>query len=362
MLTMIFLSGCGGGGGGTGGSSLPIQKVPNAPTNVIATAGVNQATINFAAPTFNGSEIINYTVTSSPGNISVTGTTSPIIITGLANIPYIFTVKANSSTDSSTPSQSNSITPMAATILDDNLRPLLVKNGTDNFLATKKIDGIYLSKYDQHYVLLGQVSILTDNNATLDGFFSPLGSDYVYVVSTKKKDATSIFGEVSITKVNASDLIVVSDDPISQAARIQDVKFFGNDSFFHILIDTGGYQMLEKVDFTGHMLANETLWYSEYYWFDHIEINENNIYLAGNKNKAGFGGRACVMQCYRDLKVIGESVRQTFVAGVQADTIESLTMTSSDLRIKVSYQDDPTSPIATTDYSIDFTTGTWTAL
>jgi hypothetical protein len=69
---------------------------PTAPTNVSAVATNTQATVSFTAPSFNGgAPITSYTVTSSPGGIIRTGSSSPITVTGLTNgISYNFTVAA----------------------------------------------------------------------------------------------------------------------------------------------------------------------------------------------------------------------------------------------------------------------------
>lgn len=86
----------------------------NAPSNVSTQKGIAEgsAVITFTAPTFtNNQTITGYTVTSAPDNISVTGNSSPITITGLSDIKkYTFTVVANTATTSSLPSLvSNSI-------------------------------------------------------------------------------------------------------------------------------------------------------------------------------------------------------------------------------------------------------------
>ena len=87
---------------------------PSAPTNVAATAGNTQATVSFSAPASDGgSPITSYTVTSTPGNLTATGASSPITVTGLTNgTPYTFTVHAtNAAGPGPESSASNSVTP-----------------------------------------------------------------------------------------------------------------------------------------------------------------------------------------------------------------------------------------------------------
>jgi hypothetical protein len=95
--------------------SAPLT-VPGSPTGVTATAGNAQATVSFTAPTTNGgSAITRYTVTSNPGNITGTGTSSPITVSGLTNgTSYTFTVVATNAIGNSAPSApSVAVTPSA---------------------------------------------------------------------------------------------------------------------------------------------------------------------------------------------------------------------------------------------------------
>jgi uncharacterized protein (TIGR02145 family) len=97
-------------------NSVTPSAVPGAPTIGTATSGNLQATVTFTAPGSNGgSAILSYTVTSSPGGITGTGTASPITITGLTNgTSYTFTVVATNVNGNSLPSSaSNSVTPSA---------------------------------------------------------------------------------------------------------------------------------------------------------------------------------------------------------------------------------------------------------
>lgn len=100
------------------------REVPNAPTIGTATdVGTSRpfnnaaATVTFTAPTWTGGlPITSYTVTSSPGGITASGSSSPITITGLAsNTNYTFTVTAtNGAGTSAASAASNSI--LATTI------------------------------------------------------------------------------------------------------------------------------------------------------------------------------------------------------------------------------------------------------
>ncbi|CAG7644984.1 hypothetical protein PAESOLCIP111_04850 [Paenibacillus solanacearum] len=115
--------------GNTGGLSAASNEagatpatVPSAPASVTATAGSNQATVSFTAPTRDGgSAITGYEVTSSPDGVVQRGTSSPIIVTGLTGgTSYTFTVKAVNRIGSSMASPaSNAVTPVA----QDNEEP-----------------------------------------------------------------------------------------------------------------------------------------------------------------------------------------------------------------------------------------------
>jgi uncharacterized protein (TIGR02145 family) len=69
---------------------------PSAPTSPVATAGNQQASIVFNTPeSTGGSAITGYTVTSSPGGFTETGSSSPLVVTGLTNgTSYTFSVVA----------------------------------------------------------------------------------------------------------------------------------------------------------------------------------------------------------------------------------------------------------------------------
>jgi len=97
-------------------TSLNVNTLPNPPTNVAsAVASSSVALITLTAPT-GSSTIINYTVTSSPGNVVSTGTTTSIAIGGLLiNNTYTFTVTATNAQGTSIASLSTSPITMYST-------------------------------------------------------------------------------------------------------------------------------------------------------------------------------------------------------------------------------------------------------
>ena len=102
---------------GTGTIQNDDATVPGAPTGVTASAGNGNATVSFTAPASNGgAAITGYTVTSSPGGFTATGSASPITVSGLTNgTSYTFTVTATSSAGTSSASAASAgVTPQAA--------------------------------------------------------------------------------------------------------------------------------------------------------------------------------------------------------------------------------------------------------
>lgn len=93
--------------------STSSNTVPEPPTNISAVGGNGEATVTFTPPVNNGGSAITlYTVISSPGGFTATGTSSPIVVAYLSNnTSYTFTVvSTNSVGDSVASSASNSIT------------------------------------------------------------------------------------------------------------------------------------------------------------------------------------------------------------------------------------------------------------
>lgn len=123
--------------------NYPIITVPGAPRFVSAIAGNAQATVYFTAPAFNGvSTITSYTVTSSSGNLTATGNTSPITVTGLSNgTTYIFYVVATNLAGSGETWFSNDVTPASPDTTPPTLVMSTLTNGARTKNATLNISG-----------------------------------------------------------------------------------------------------------------------------------------------------------------------------------------------------------------------------
>jgi len=95
-FTVIATNADGNGSVSSASSAVTPATVPDAPTNVSAVGDDSQAIVSFTASTKNGgSAITGYRVIANPGNISKTGISSPIYLTGLTNgTSYTITVVA----------------------------------------------------------------------------------------------------------------------------------------------------------------------------------------------------------------------------------------------------------------------------
>lgn len=97
------------------GNDASAGKYVDPPTNVSASAGNAQATVSFTAATYDGKSTATYIATSSPGSLTASGSSSPLVVTGLSNgTSYTFTVTTVSGYGvNAVSSSSNSVTPEA---------------------------------------------------------------------------------------------------------------------------------------------------------------------------------------------------------------------------------------------------------
>jgi hypothetical protein len=171
----------------TGQASPKTGKVvdipANAPTIGTATAGTGSVSVAFTAPSTSvGGPVFYYTTISSPDSVTVTGTTSPINVTGLTNgTPYTFVVAGGNPTGLGPYSAaSNSATPIDVNnwiaILDStgadgvsqvNTARLLDSSGNIYWAGIKSVSGVngwWVIKYDS------TGTIVWANQITFSGF------------------------------------------------------------------------------------------------------------------------------------------------------------------------------------------------
>ncbi len=83
---------------GTRSCAGQAATVPGAPTGVSVAEGFGSATVSFSAPPNGGTPITGYTVTATPGGLTASGSSSPLVVTGLAGgVSYTFKVVATNS-------------------------------------------------------------------------------------------------------------------------------------------------------------------------------------------------------------------------------------------------------------------------
>ena len=136
---------------------------PDAPTSVVATGSATQASVAFTAPAFTGvpAGVTGYTVTSSPGGVTGTGASSPIIVTGLTNgTAYTFTITATGASGVSSPSAaSNSVTPA-------NPGPTVIGQSYGGGYYAGQIG---VSGTATHYIIVGPVASAENSSKTYKG-------------------------------------------------------------------------------------------------------------------------------------------------------------------------------------------------
>ena len=135
-FTVVATNAAGPSAASAPSASVTPFTVPDAPTNVTATAGAGQAVVGWTAPANNGGSAITlYTVTAIPGaalqsaglalqaapaggTCTATPPATSCTVTGLTpGVPYTFTVVAtNAAGDSVASVQSNSVTPYALSV------------------------------------------------------------------------------------------------------------------------------------------------------------------------------------------------------------------------------------------------------
>jgi hypothetical protein len=168
------------------------RHFPTAPVSIVATKGSASASISFTQT--DGGQADLYTVTSTPGNITQTGTSSPIVVHGLTDgISYTFKVTASDSIGQfDTSSASNRIIPTKPLYIPLEVSASPLNNSA---LISFKMSGEKDMSYKVHSI---------PGNIVASGISSPIlvtgltnGLSYIFAVSSTSKRGTSNMSEAS---------------------------------------------------------------------------------------------------------------------------------------------------------------------
>jgi hypothetical protein len=186
--------------------------VPGAPLIGSALSQGAAAIVSFGAPLNNGgAEITGYTVTSSPGGITATGTRSPITVTGLTNgVSYTFTVTAtNSIGTGSASAASNAVVPSGEINTDPtdiNLLSNTIADGNTANATVGTLSATDANLDDSHTFTLVSGTGSTDNASfTISGntlHITPVTNAAVkssYALRVRATDGGGLFFEKALT-------------------------------------------------------------------------------------------------------------------------------------------------------------------
>ncbi|MEL4302202.1 putative Ig domain-containing protein [Shewanella xiamenensis] len=294
--------------------------VPSAPTIGTATAGNAQATVSFSAPAFTGGDAITgYSLVSTPGGITASGTSSPITIMGLTNgTSYSFTVAAiNSAGTSSASSASNAVKPNGAPVISSTALTSATQDAAYSYTLVATDSDVGDS------VTLSAVTLpswLSFNAATgvLSG--TPTNANvgsHAVVLRATDVDGLTAEQSFSIVVANVNDAPTISSTALTSATQ---------DAAYSYTLVASDSDVGDSVTLSAVTLPS---WQS---------FNAATGVLSGTPTNANVGSHAVVL---RATDVDGLTAEQSFsivVANVNdAPTISSTALTSANQDAAYSY-------------------------
>ncbi|QDZ89175.1 tandem-95 repeat protein [Shewanella decolorationis] len=294
--------------------------VPSAPTIGAATAGNAQATVSFSAPAFTGGAVITgYSLVSTPGGITASGTASPITITGLTNgTSYSFTVAAiNSAGTGSASTASNAVKPNGAPVISSTALTSATQDAAYSYTLVASDSDVGDS------VTLSAVTLpswLSFNAATgvLSG--TPTNANVgSHAVVLRATDVDGLTAEQSFTIVvaNVNDAPTISSTAMTSATQ---------DAAYSYTLVASDSDVGDSVTLSAVTLPS---------W---LSFNAATGVLSGTPSNANVGSHAVVL---RATDVDGLTAEQSFsivVANVNdAPTISSTALTSATQDAAYSY-------------------------
>ena len=171
---------------------------PEPPTALVATPGSSQVSVAFTPGADNGNAISVYTVTSSPGGFVGTGSSSPVVVTGLTNgVSYTFTATATNAVATSAVSDASApVTPVGVPTAPQNLTATSAQNEVTVAFTPPANDG--------GYAITGYTAVASPGGASATGASSPLtvGTLTNGVTYTISVYATNTLGDGASATIN----------------------------------------------------------------------------------------------------------------------------------------------------------------
>ncbi len=245
------------------GAPCSLITAPGPPTGVVATVGNGSVSVAFMAPTYNGGRAITgYTVTSNPATSPVTGTSSPINVTGLScGTTYTFMVIATNEIGNSVASSaSTAVTAFncgTSTIFDfDGNTYNTVQIGTQCW--TKQ--NLKVTKYNDCTLIPDETTSPGSNWAALT---TGARTEYVGSILTSSGPAAitnyvgtygylyNWFAVVDSRKLCPTGWHVPSDSEWSILLNVLDINSNPNPGFPFIESSTAGGKMKDNIDWNG---------------------------------------------------------------------------------------------------------------
>jgi sugar lactone lactonase YvrE len=205
-------------------------------TNFIGTAPADAASVSFTAPANTGGlPITSYTVNSVLGNLTASGNTSPITITGLiAGTSYTFTVTATNSIGTST----NSVASSPITLVAPSTIP-----GAPTITSVAPVDFVYVSDSGS-----GNVYKYTTTGTNLGVFVSGLNNPTgVAVDSAGNVYVGNSYGSIEEYTSTGTDLGVFVSGGYGVSGPLG--LAFDSSGYFYIAAEYTG--RVEKISPTG---------------------------------------------------------------------------------------------------------------
>lgn len=306
LFVFLVMTGCGGGGTKADNNNDAITK-PSAPIIGVATAGNGQVTVTFNPPLSDGgSAVIDYTATSSPGNFTANGITSPLTVTGLdKDTLYTFTVTAiNSAGVSAASEASNSVAPLAPAKLSVNgTAGKAVSLNGKYFVPTTRNNDLFMTIFTDDGDSQEITILATADYDVILGIVAVEGYG-VYALCAQDTTGISNSGKIWLIRIDPTTTHVVASWKLSDEAAANALTANNETGTLFFEICTGATQSMIRVNgITGEVLGGTTDSPGTWGQFTGpILLNSNNdVYIIGEQMLSAAQNRISAWKYSGDL-------------------------------------------------------------